>query len=78
MSGKKVRFLTSAEKMSSPGKHSREDERMEGDPNAFISVLINGNYFQVKASKTFFEYEGGAKRLSSFWTNMSARTNGEA
>ena len=43
-----IRFLTSVEKMSSLGKHSRDDERMEGDPNAFISVLVNGNCFQVK------------------------------
>ena len=48
MSGHKIRFLTSAEKMSSLGKHPRTDERIEGDPNAFISVLINGNCFQVK------------------------------
>ena len=48
MSGHRIRFLTSVEKMSSLGKHSRTDDRMEGDPNAFISVLINGNCFQVK------------------------------
>ncbi len=48
MSGQRIRFLTSDEKMSSLGKHSRADERMEGDPNAFISVLINGDCFQVK------------------------------
>ncbi|KAF6222030.1 hypothetical protein HO133_001998 [Letharia lupina] len=54
MSGQKIRFLTSAEKMSSLGKHSRIDERMEGDPNAFVSVLIDGDCFQS---------------LSSFWTN---------
>lgn len=47
MSKQRIRFLTSAEKMSSLGKHSRVDDRMEGDPNAFISVLINGNCFQV-------------------------------
>ena len=51
MSEQKIRFLTSAEKMSSLGKHSRVDDRMEGDPNAFISVLINGNCFQVKFSR---------------------------
>ena len=47
MSGQTIRFLTSDEKMSSLGKHARTDERMEGDPNAFLSVLINGNCFQV-------------------------------
>ena len=48
MYGNKIRFLTSAEKKSHLGKHSRINERMEGDPNAFVSVLINGNCFQVK------------------------------
>lgn len=42
-----IQFLTSREKMSSLGKHQRVGDRMEGDPNAFISVLINGNCFQV-------------------------------
>lgn len=51
MSGQRIRFLTSAEKKSSLGKESRMDERVEGDPNAFISVLINGNCFQVKLSR---------------------------
>ena len=51
MSGRKIRFLTSAEKMSNLGKHPRPDERVEGDmeidPNGFVSVIINGNCFQV-------------------------------
>ena len=55
MSERKIRFLTSAEKMSNLGKHSRTDERMEGDmeidPNGFVSVLINGNCFQVELSR---------------------------
>lgn len=45
--GQKIRFLTSAEKKTALGKHSRFDERPQGDPNAFVSVLINGNCFQV-------------------------------
>lgn len=48
MSEQKIRYLTSAEKVSSLGGHIRGEERMEGDPNAFISVLIDGNCFQVK------------------------------
>ena len=48
MAAHKFRFLTTAEKVSSLGKHSRIDERMEGDPFGFVSVLINGNCFQVR------------------------------
>ena len=47
MDGHRIRFLTSAEKKSTLGKRSRFDERLQGDPNAFVSVLINGNCFQV-------------------------------
>ena len=47
MDGQNIRFLTSAEKKTKLGKRSRFDERLEGDPNAFISVLIDGNCFQV-------------------------------
>ena len=47
MDGQNIRFLTSAEKKTTLGKRSRFDERLEGDPNAFISVLIDGNCFQV-------------------------------
>ena len=45
--GQKIRFLTSAEKKTILGKRSRFEEREEGDPNAFISVLIDGNTLQV-------------------------------
>ena len=51
MSGKKIRFLSSSEKMTSLGKRSRIDERLEGDPNGFISVLIDGNCFQVSSQR---------------------------
>ena len=51
MAERKIRFLTSAEKKSSLGKHTRYEDRMEGDPNAFISVLINGNCFQVSIQR---------------------------
>ena len=53
MDGQTIRFLTSAEKKSTLGKHSRFDERLQGDPNAFVSVLINGNCFQVGLVKQF-------------------------
>ena len=45
--GLKIRFLTSAEKKTTLGKRSIFEERMEGDPNAFVSVLIDGNCLQV-------------------------------
>ena len=45
--GQRIRFLTSAEKKTTLGKRSRFEERLEGDPNAFASVLIDGNRFQV-------------------------------
>ena len=47
MDGQNVRFLTSAEKKTTLGKRSRFDERLEGDPSAFLSVIIDGNCFQV-------------------------------
>ncbi len=78
MSGPKSRFLTSSEK-TSLGKHPRFNERMEGDPNGFISVLINGNCFQVNTPRdTLSESFAEDKCQSSFWTNLSATTKMEA
>ena len=54
MDGQNIRFLTSAEKKTTLGKRSRFDERLEGDPNAFASVLIDGNCFQVGLLKQSF------------------------
>ncbi|CAD6591211.1 MAG: hypothetical protein ASARMPRED_005263 [Alectoria sarmentosa] len=65
MSPRKIRFLTSAEKMSSLGKHSRDDERMEGDPNAFVSVLINGNCFQFLDKFVCHDYNGGKEAATA-------------
>ncbi len=74
MSGPKSRFLTSSEK-TSLGKHPRFNERMEGDPNGFISVLINGNCFQVKILRdTSSGLHADDRCKSSFWTNSSATT----
>lgn len=65
MSGQRIRFLTSAEKKSSLGKESRMDERMEGDPNAFISVLINGNCFQFLDKYVGKDEPGGVEAATA-------------
>ena len=54
-----IRFLTADEKKTSLGKHPRLDEPIEDDPSAFISVLINGDCFQVQP----LDYSSNIRRM---------------